>query len=149
MEPAEEVDVIRRLAERAGFEVAPQIVAEIQEEYARGLESEQQFSLAHLQAICHVLCEQGAADVDLYRRLMRDDWATLELAINRYDIINFIEDVPNFEERCLFRDMIRLVSHPECNQKIVNYVRKHVSGMWRSEERRVGKECRSRWSPDH
>ena len=21
--------------------------------------------------------------------------------------------------------------------------------MWRSEERRVGKECRSRWSPDH
>ena len=20
---------------------------------------------------------------------------------------------------------------------------------WRSEERRVGKECRSRWSPDH
>lgn len=130
MEPAQAGDVIRRLAERAGFEVAPQIVAEIQEEYARGLESEQQFSLAHLQAICHVLCEQGAADVDLYRRLMRDDWATLELAINRYDIINFIEDVPNFEERCLLRDMIRLVSHPECNQKIVNYVRKHVSGMW-------------------
>src|SRR5256885_240592 len=22
-------------------------------------------------------------------------------------------------------------------------------GVWRSEERRVGKECRSRWSPDH
>ena len=21
--------------------------------------------------------------------------------------------------------------------------------MWRSEERRVGKECRTRWSPDH
>src|SRR5438128_10938063 len=24
----------------------------------------------------------------------------------------------------------------------------HLSG-WRSEERRVGEECRSRWSPDH
>src|SRR6266478_4560196 len=23
------------------------------------------------------------------------------------------------------------------------------SGEWRSEERRVGKECRSRWAPDH
>src|SRR2546423_9099835 len=23
------------------------------------------------------------------------------------------------------------------------------SALWRSEERRVGKECRSRWSPDH
>ena len=24
-----------------------------------------------------------------------------------------------------------------------------TSNAWRSEERRVGKECRSRWSPDH
>src|SRR3712207_7887117 len=24
-----------------------------------------------------------------------------------------------------------------------------VAGVWRSEERRVGKECRSRWSPYH
>src|SRR6266849_11190839 len=24
-----------------------------------------------------------------------------------------------------------------------------ISGAYRSEERRVGKECRSRWSPDH
>ena len=24
-----------------------------------------------------------------------------------------------------------------------------LRGMWRSEERRVGKECRSRWSPYH
>src|SRR5256885_16840392 len=27
--------------------------------------------------------------------------------------------------------------------------RQHVSGRLRSEERRVGKECRSRWSPYH
>ena len=25
----------------------------------------------------------------------------------------------------------------------------HPDAMWRSEERRVGKECRSRWSPYH
>ena len=24
-----------------------------------------------------------------------------------------------------------------------------TAGVWRSEERRVGKECRSRWSPYH
>ena len=29
------------------------------------------------------------------------------------------------------------------------YFEKDPSGMGRSEERRVGKECRSRWSPDH
>src|SRR5215203_5547195 len=27
--------------------------------------------------------------------------------------------------------------------------RRSAPWMWRSEERRVGKECRSRWSPDH
>ena len=26
---------------------------------------------------------------------------------------------------------------------------KQFTGLWRSEERRVGKECRSRWSPYH
>ena len=26
---------------------------------------------------------------------------------------------------------------------------KYMPGRWRSEERRVGKECRSRWSPYH
>ena len=33
---------------------------------------------------------------------------------------------------------------------IADYVRTHVSSIsFRSEERRVGKECRSRWSPYH
>src|SRR5256885_5754763 len=29
------------------------------------------------------------------------------------------------------------------------HLRQHENGDWRSEERRVGKECRSRWSPYH
>src|SRR5574341_2224508 len=28
-------------------------------------------------------------------------------------------------------------------------VKPGITGLWRSEERRVGKECRSRWSPYH
>ena len=130
MEPAQVSDVIRGLAERGGITLAPEIVEKIKDEYVRGLESEQRFTLALVQAICHVLCEQGPGDVDLYRRLLRDGRAALELAINTYDIINFIEDVPNVEERGLLRDIIRLVSHPECNQKIVTYVRDHVTGKW-------------------
>ena len=34
----------------------------------------------------------------------------------------------------------------ELNQKRTNRI---IGGMLRSEERRVGKECRSRWSPYH
>ena len=34
--------------------------------------------------------------------------------------------------------------------KYINYFYEMVAkSMWRSEERRVGKECRSRWSPYH
>ena len=33
--------------------------------------------------------------------------------------------------------------------EIVNYVKVQCSTYTRSEERRVGKECRSRWSPYH
>ena len=28
-------------------------------------------------------------------------------------------------------------------------ISRHIANIFRSEERRVGKECRSRWSPDH
>ena len=33
--------------------------------------------------------------------------------------------------------------------RVQEYMRNELSKRWRSEERRVGKECRSRWSPYH
>ena len=33
--------------------------------------------------------------------------------------------------------------------RILGYLDKSNEALWRSEERRVGKECRSRWSPYH
>src|SRR5207249_7235086 len=41
--------------------------------------------------------------------------------------------------------------HPGVRDRVVTeqgQVREHIN-IFRSEERRVGKECRSRWSPDH
>ena len=35
------------------------------------------------------------------------------------------------------------------NYDILSYLPKDIETMKRSEERRVGKECRSRWSPYH
>ena len=129
LEPGQVGNLIRALATDSGYAFASEIVQEIQAEYARGLGSDRHFSLAHVHAICHVLCERGATDPDYYRELLQNERATLELAINRCDIINFIEDVPREEERSLLRDIIRLVSHPECNEKIVKYIREHVSSM--------------------
>jgi hypothetical protein len=123
-------NILQQMASNFDLQFGPAMQA-VEEEYARGFGTEQHwFSLAHVQAICHMLCESGSQDIDTCRRVIRESRATLELAITRSDIINFIEDVPNLEERSLLRDIIRLVSHPECNQKIVNFVRNHVSGMW-------------------
>src|SRR2546430_11317567 len=50
----------------------------------------------------------------------------------------------------------RFSNTPEANQFLVKgsptyigYRHPNFSAQWRSEERRVGKECRSRWSPYH
>ena len=56
------------------------------------------------------------------------------------------------DERRDFSDVIRLLEENDDffivllsdENKAVGFI-----SYWRSEERRVGKECRSRWSPDH
>src|SRR2546429_1496442 len=45
----------------------------------------------------------------------------------------------------VFQELIRVGTRPETQVRIVT----PVIEMKRSEERRVGKECRSRWSPYH
>src|SRR3712207_9260786 len=65
-----------------------------------------------------------------------------------------LDKYPNF--RINFEGAIRYMwmkeYYPDRFAKLKRYIatdRWHVSGCSRSEERRVGKECRSRWSPYH
>ena len=44
-------------------------------------------------------------------------------------------------------DLLRRLEIYDMNQS--EFIREAISGATRSEERRVGKECRSRWSPYH
>jgi hypothetical protein len=119
--------ILARLCSEAGIQFPPEVIAAIINEYVRGLELGQRFSLAHVNAVCHLLCDRPRPDLETFRTVLRDERARLDLAINRSDILNFIEDFSNEDERALLRDIIRVVSHPECNEKIVNYVRKHAS----------------------
>src|SRR2546429_2756296 len=43
----------------------------------------------------------------------------------------------------------KIVGQDEAVQAVVDLYRVFCAGLQRSEERRVGKECRSRWSPYH
>src|SRR3712207_8924447 len=48
---------------------------------------------------------------------------------------------PHWKPVCLF--------YCEVKHSVATWVRSHMAVLLRSEERRVGKECRSRWSPYH
>ena len=42
----------------------------------------------------------------------------------------------------------KIIERAPLHDPVVRQIKNHF-GWWRSEERRVGKECRSRWSPYH
>ena len=90
-----------------------------------------------------------------YIQLLKEDLAIFRLVPNdgiipEYKAGQFITigmNVPS--EGKVIRRAYSISSHPE-NKKfvelVIRWVRKPAE---RSEERRVGKECRSRWSPYH
>ena len=61
---------------------------------------------------------------------------------NPYEVLGVSPSASNDEVKRAYREMSRKY-HPD------SYVDNPLSGLARSEERRVGKECRSRWSPYH
>src|SRR3712207_2796529 len=74
-------------------------------------------------------CQMNVHDSDRMRRMIRDAGYT---EVTRYEDADLV--VLN---TCYVRE------------NAVDRVRGHLGELSRSEERRVGKECRSRWSPYH
>ena len=71
--------------------------------------------------------------------------------VNKLDISKLGKlrsEIPKFEIKCLENEhKLNLFKYIPINANLgLKYI---SSGFFRSEERRVGKECRSRWSPYH
>ena len=63
--------------------------------------------------------------------------------VDRLEVLGFeIIDLVS----CGYKETISEIENQIENESIVQYIREKYK---RSEERRVGKECRSRWSPYH
>src|SRR3712207_9443149 len=78
-------------------------------------------------------------------------WEQLPDDGNRYEVIDgvlYMTTAPSNFHRWIVRRLDRVVGIP-LEDLGVAYVFTVPIGVLRSEERRVGKECRSRWSPYH
>ena len=67
----------------------------------------------------------------------------VQFEINTLSVASFA-NIFSHSEGCLY--ILFMVSFAV--QKLLSFIRSHLF-IFRSEERRVGKECRSRWSPYH
>ena len=76
--------------------------------------------------------DEGSPELDL--EMLREDLVGELQAINQYQ--EHIDTIDDEEAR-------KVLEHIRDDEK------EHVAELTRSEERRVGKECRSRWSPYH
>ena len=71
----------------------------------------------------------------------------LELAKNQYDIV--INYLTSYQEAECLKEHIIQQYHVRCLALKADVSKENQVEKMRSEERRVGKECRSRWSPYH
>jgi len=85
---------------------------------------------------------------------LRADWLCdgIELCVTD-EILNDINRSEDDAERRRARELVRQFTILPCNQSLLTQVAETLKSFFpdkpRSEERRVGKECRSRWSPYH
>lgn len=116
--------IVQRSARCSGFSFDPEVVREMAERVAN---SAQRFTLAHLQAICYLLVKNGWLDGDQYRQhVSRDLEAALDSAINASDFLNYVEDLPLREGRCLLRSLMKVVSEPS-KQKIAGFLKERFA----------------------
>lgn len=84
---------------------------EHREDYAYRVEHEQNFTLAHLHTLCHLIVSDvmrnGHPSGDVVKKNVEDK---LDIAINTCDVMNLIEDLNLKEERILLRNLMKIVS---------------------------------------
>ena len=122
-EPKQVREAVQSCVTHAGIAFEDAVFTRLEEEYSRGRDSgPATFSLAHIQALCAVLCERSKVDLDCYEKVLSREKPVLDIVINACDIVNLIEDVPAHDGE-LLRRIIHDVAHPECNRKIVDCVK--------------------------
>jgi len=119
--------VIHKLAEQAGIGLDPEIIQQFQD---RCGDPKEVFTLAHVSAVCHLLCDAGKLDTLTLKRILEDHQDTLNRMINQYDVIGFIEDIPfDAAARALLPRMLKVVSK-EGRQNLAECLTSHFGELF-------------------
>jgi len=103
-------EIIRKLAQQASIGFDPEIIHQLQDRCDNS-DPKEPFTLAHVNAICNLMCDSGSLDSPTLQRTLADNLDTLNRLINQYDIIGFVEDIPfNEAARALLPRMMKVIS---------------------------------------
>jgi NAD-dependent SIR2 family protein deacetylase len=104
------VAIIQALAEKGEIEFDPRIVADLADLYEQSKDAsapETRFTLAHIQAVCHILAGTRRVEYDSYTRAFERTQAALHQAINVCEIISFVEDFA-WQDAAWLRNIIKV-----------------------------------------
>ncbi len=118
-------EIIATLAQKAGLEFDPKIIEELAQRYepAHRAGSQDPFTLAHVQAVCHILAGMPKMDYQAFKRVFENNLQALNQAINANKIISFVENFP-WPDSAWLRNIIK-VPLKESKDQIAKFIREH------------------------
>jgi conflict system STAND superfamily ATPase/SIR2-like protein len=127
--------IVKTLAAAAQLEFDQRIIDEMSAAYeqTKTASPEQRLTLAHVQAMCHILAATRTLDYESYRRAFDNNLNALHQAINVCDIIGFVEDL-TWPNDVWFRNMIK-VPLRESKERIAEFIKLHYDELVPQPER--------------
>jgi hypothetical protein len=122
---SEVAGIIQSLASAGGFQFDQKIIEDMLSRYESGKDAAtpDRFTLAHFQALCHILAATRTIDYESYTRASKNALRALDHAINVCDFISFVEDL-SWSDAVWFRNMVK-VPLKESKDRIAEFIRSH------------------------
>lgn len=125
------VEIVQALAKREGIEFDPRIIDDLADRYDQSSDApslQARFTLAHIQAICHLLASTNKVDHEHYLRAFDEKTReALNQAINVEEIISFVEDVA-WPDAAWLRNIIK-VALRESKEKIADFIKRNLEDL--------------------
>jgi hypothetical protein len=129
---------LRLQARREGIQLDRRVMGELLRKYNESKDTAKPFTLAHIQAVCHLLCAGDKADWVAYEKLDDSgDLSSLDNAINQCDFVELIEDFPPVQPRIVLLEIMKRVSS-QGKGKVAEFLRDSCAHLYANQVRAGG-----------